>query len=108
MAKQDLIAALRNALERNESLQQAKLSLISAGYSQNDVEDAARTLQFPQVSAMPKLNEIKELKTPEAKEKIEAKKLEVRAKKPLPLWFIVLLILFLGLVGYIIFILMRR
>lgn len=114
MARQDLITALKNALERGESLQQAKLSLISAGYSQQEVEEAARALQFPPIlmpKLMPKPPEAApkaELKAPEAK---EAWKKEIpikeRKKVKIPLWLIILLLILLGAIGYIIFVLMR-
>jgi len=42
MVREDIVAGLRNALERGYSLQIAKQSFISAGYSEMEVEDAAR------------------------------------------------------------------
>jgi len=40
MARGDILAGLRNALERGESLEEAKESLINAGYSREEVEEA--------------------------------------------------------------------
>ena len=47
MAKEDIpgiIGGLKNAIERGSSLEKAKSTFISAGYDENDVEEAARTL----------------------------------------------------------------
>lgn len=41
--KEELIAGIRNALERGESLDQAVRSFINAGYHANDVNEAAGT-----------------------------------------------------------------
>ncbi len=40
MVRQDIVAGLRNALERGISIDSAKNSLLSAGYSMEDVEEA--------------------------------------------------------------------
>ena len=42
MAREDIISALKNALDRKEPLEDAKRSLITAGYSLSDVEEAAK------------------------------------------------------------------
>ena len=39
-----IIGGLKNAIERGSSLEKAKFTFISAGYDENDVEEAARTL----------------------------------------------------------------
>jgi len=44
MVRQDIVSALRNALERGYSLQQAKISLINAGYAVSEVDVAANYL----------------------------------------------------------------
>ncbi len=41
MVRKDIFGALRNAIERGESLEEAKLSLVNAGYPREDVEEAA-------------------------------------------------------------------
>lgn len=41
MARKDLVAGLRNAIERGYSLEEAKHSFISAGYNREDIEEAA-------------------------------------------------------------------
>lgn len=45
MVKEGLVAGLKNAVERGENLERAKYSFISAGYSKEEVEEAARSVQ---------------------------------------------------------------
>ena len=45
MEKESLIVALKNALERNESLEDAKTSLLNAGYNRKDIERAAKAIE---------------------------------------------------------------
>ena len=44
MERLEITEGLRQAIERGESLESAKLSFINAGYSKEDVEDSARVL----------------------------------------------------------------
>jgi hypothetical protein len=44
MVRQDIVAGLRNALERGISIESAKNSLLSAGYSVEDVNEAASSI----------------------------------------------------------------
>ncbi|MEA3330047.1 MAG: hypothetical protein U9Q06_04865, partial [Nanoarchaeota archaeon] len=44
MPRQDIVAGLKNALERGEPITKAKQSLINAGYSLNEVNEAANYL----------------------------------------------------------------
>ena len=41
MVRQDLVYGLKNAIERGASLEQAKQSFLSSGYSREEVEEAA-------------------------------------------------------------------
>lgn len=41
MVREDIVAGLRNSVERGESLEKAKQSFISAGYPRQEVEEAA-------------------------------------------------------------------
>ena len=45
MGKDNLIVALKNALERGETLEDAKESLSNAGYSSRDIELASREIE---------------------------------------------------------------
>ena len=44
MVRQDIVAAVRNALERGETLEQAKTTLANSGYNQGDILEAANYL----------------------------------------------------------------
>lgn len=44
MVREDIIAGLRNAVERGEPIEKAKQSFISAGYPKEEVEAAANLL----------------------------------------------------------------
>lgn len=48
MVKEDLIWAIKNAMERGESIELAKISLLNAGYNSQDIEEAAGTIQEAQ------------------------------------------------------------
>ena len=52
----ELMGGLRNALERGETLEKAKKSFISAGYTEAEVDDATRKLKNtePEVESKPK------------------------------------------------------
>lgn len=45
MVIDELMAALKNALERGETLEEAKLSLVNAGYSKAEIEEAAKEIE---------------------------------------------------------------
>jgi hypothetical protein len=51
MVRDDLVAGLRNALERGTPLEGAKKSLINAGYSSEEVEEASNYLHSGSVLA---------------------------------------------------------
>jgi hypothetical protein len=45
MGKEDIIAGLKQAVARGDSLERAKISFINAGYSRKDVEDSVYSVQ---------------------------------------------------------------
>jgi len=45
MEREDIIAGLKQAVSRGESLEKAKLSFINAGYPEKDVEDSANAIK---------------------------------------------------------------
>ena len=51
MVREDLVAGLRNAVERGNSLESAKQSFLNAGYSSEDVEQAVNYLHSGSVLA---------------------------------------------------------
>lgn len=62
MVDEEIVAGLRNAVERGESVEQAKQSFFNAGYPENDVNEAASTLGSAE---MKEIKEVKEI-VPEA------------------------------------------
>lgn len=51
--REDILGGLKNAAERGESIENAKSSFVNAGYSSEDVEEAAKAL-----SAKPTLEKL--------------------------------------------------
>ncbi|MBU2615517.1 MAG: hypothetical protein KKC19_00235 [Nanoarchaeota archaeon] len=49
MAKEDIVEGLRYALAKGETLDKAMMSFFNSGYTKEEIEDAARILQAPQV-----------------------------------------------------------
>lgn len=45
MINQMIVEGIRNGIKRGQSLRQAMISFYNAGYSRQDIEDSARTLQ---------------------------------------------------------------
>jgi len=54
MVREDILGGLKNAVERGESLEEAKSSFITAGYSSFEVEEAARVLEETKALPVPK------------------------------------------------------
>lgn len=74
MNKEDLVAALKNALERGETIEEAKLSLMNAGYNHEDIEKATKTIE--------KLKAKKEfVPRPKIEEQEEPEELEIPSPK---------------------------
>jgi len=44
MVRQDLVAGIRNAMERGYNMDQAKRSLLNSGYNEGDIMEAANYL----------------------------------------------------------------
>jgi hypothetical protein len=49
MPKEEIIEGLKYALAKGEPLPEAMMSFYNAGYSKEDIEEAARVLQAPQL-----------------------------------------------------------
>lgn len=64
MVREDILGGLRNAIERGEDIEQARQSLINAGYPEKDVDDAVSVLGKIEEERkyMPKPEEIKEVR----------------------------------------------
>jgi hypothetical protein len=52
MPREEIITGLKNALERNQSLEKAMQSMISAGYDANEVREAS---QYVNIGVAPKI-----------------------------------------------------
>jgi len=124
MPRQDIITALRNSLERGQTLEKAKQIMINSGYSQQDVEQAAAyatggTNVMPQSPAqpIPFKQEIQQTQqTPKPNMPIPARQAQPqplpqikiekpKTKKPFPwkiLIMIIMLLILLGALGLII------
>jgi len=83
MAREDLVAALKNAVDRKQPIDSAKISLVTAGYSIDDVEEAAREVGVhPELSqrapsspsSMPSPSQILSMAPSPGKEKPKVKK----------------------------------
>ncbi len=57
MAREDILGGLKSALMRGYSLKDAMVSFYNAGYSKEDIEASARTLQYQMVER-PELREL--------------------------------------------------
>ncbi len=53
MVKEEIFEGLKVALSKGESLQRAMMSFFNAGYSKEEIEEAARYLQRSQTSSQP-------------------------------------------------------
>jgi len=59
MVRQDIVAGLKNALDRGYSFEGAKQSLLNAGYSAEDVEEAGNYINAGSVLPMHETRRIK-------------------------------------------------
>jgi hypothetical protein len=50
MVNEDIVTALRNAVDRGESLENAMRMLVNSGYPPNDVQDASKFVSFIPIS----------------------------------------------------------
>ena len=50
MAREDIVAGLKSALAKGESLKQAMITFYNAGYNREDIQEAARALQSDQLT----------------------------------------------------------
>ena len=64
MAIDEIITALKNAVEHGESLQQAKEIMINSGYNPKDVEEASK---YVSSHSLPKIGEDQHLLMPDEK-----------------------------------------
>ena len=122
MVNEELVAGLRNGFERGESLEKSIQTLLSAGYSAQDVKEAADSINFGALAESSKQaiksapSPTKEtpvaITTPQSPATVvpiapattpaSTPTTEVKPKKKLPRWLIGLLIFFGFLIVFII------
>lgn len=94
MVREDIVAGLKNAVERGFPLEKAKYSFISAGYSREEVERAAEFIHSSSLYS-PKQERLPMPKIQVQKEKIPARKEPGKVKKNLKIILLVLILLVL-------------
>ena len=118
MVREDIVAGLRNAIERGYSLEQAKQSFVSAGYPRAEVEEAAhfvyagalaaestenagnRIQTLTKTQQIPKYKELKETKPTFIKkieERFTGERLKFIKEKVERDWKLILLVGFLAI-----------
>lgn len=105
MVREDILGGLKNALERGETLQEAKDSFISAGYSKSDVEEASLILEKVQTkkAEMPAIY-TGVLQTQEAKPGQKEKPLpQIKVKSKFQWYLIVPIILVSAAIAYLLY-----
>mgnify|MGYP001581694869 CR=1 FL=1 len=94
MVREDILGGLRNALERGETLEQARQSFINSGYPEKEVDEAAASVgtekegeKFIPIPEKAKDKDTKkqELKSGEIKELIDISKLKSNEIKEVPM-----------------------
>lgn len=94
MVREDILGGLRNALERGETLEQARQSFINSGYPEKEVDEAALSLSAEQLgekfipipsAAKSKETEKEKLKEGEIKELIDISKLRNNEIREIPM-----------------------
>jgi len=108
MVREDIVGGLKNAVERGDSLQEAKNSFLSAGYSQKDIEEAADSLEKVHVQTKKTDIPVPELFTaslekPETKEG-ETKPLpQIKVKRKFNYWLLIPIIVISFVIAYLIY-----
>ncbi len=118
--REEIQLAMKVALDRGENLEKIKTSFINAGYTKEDVQEAAAQLtspyqisperQVPSQSESIKTNQENSLPEPPIKGKPlpELPKLKKKtSKKKLIILIILLLIIFLGAIAYLVYTLIK-
>ncbi|MBI5149017.1 hypothetical protein HZA33_05030 [Candidatus Pacearchaeota archaeon] len=75
MVREEIVAGIRNALDRGQSMDQAIQSFILAGYTENEVNEAAAEFQRLGVQAIPAIQVITE------KERVQKTLQEIKKKE---------------------------
>ncbi len=97
MTKKEIFAGIKNAIERGETLEQAKQTFINAGYSKEEVEEAVASLGRGVITKFP---EPSEPKAPEVEISEKIPELPPKKSKKRTL-IIILIIIFIILLGFL-------
>ena len=115
MVKEEIVAGIRQAVNKGESLKDAMMSFLNAGYLKEDIEDAARIVQSEGTNYIAPVEQKKEVKE-ESVEKVTTNEIippapvitqkvsEYKSKEPSSMdknkkIFLIVLFIFLGLIG---------
>jgi len=95
MPKEEIIAGLKQAIERGSSLEQAKQSFINAGYSREEVEEAASSFKgvITQYSQIQQPQQLSQLPSQQPQQMPQQK--IKKPKKPKKIIFLVTILIFL-------------
>ena len=93
MTKEALVIALKNAIERNEDFEAAKLSLINAGYPQTEIDTAMGEISSQQIQITRKKEVVNIGFAPPPPEE------KVKKKKSVPFWIFLLGAIFVALIA---------
>ena len=105
---EELSAALKNAIERGSSLAGAKQSLLNAGYTRSEIEQAASSMDSSG-SYLTNLSKEKPMKIEPLQNLPELGDIERIKPKPKPkskakiILLIILIIVILGIIGFLLF-----
>ncbi|MEK6800369.1 MAG: hypothetical protein AABY05_00390 [Nanoarchaeota archaeon] len=115
--KEEIYYGLKNAIEKNESLDSAMQSFINAGYNPEEVKAAGKAIEegendFKDSSLLPKLPDKKSLpQLPKIENSFaQGKQPEIKKKgkkKTIILLIILLLLIFLGAIAYLLYTLIK-
>ncbi len=84
MVNTEILEGLKAGLERGQSLKRAMISFFNAGYSKQEIEEAARALsQTPIKEAIPSQPEIKSQKQKQVQPQLSVPKQPVPSQKPI-------------------------
>lgn len=64
MVNEEILAGLKTALSKRESLQKAMMSFYNAGYKRNEIEEAARIVQFGEIEEDKKIKKSEQVEEP--------------------------------------------
>ena len=96
MAREEIVAGLKNAVARGESLERAMQTMISAGYSPEEIREAAG---YVSMGAIGNIGVVEKAEKPALSPAMPSAKAEEKPKKKRKTWLIVLIIVLIILVG---------